>query len=312
VSIEETVPPEFARILSQIPNWADAQDLQIERLAGLTNTNYAVTVDGERFVLRVSGPNAARLGIDRELEVQALSAASKAGLAPQVVHVVLPEGHLVTRYINGRHWSLAEYRTQENLWRIVEAVKRLHALPPVEATFSPFRRVEAYAQHAQAMGVPFPSDFDHLVREMERIAQDQARDPSPWQRFCHNDLFSVNVIDDGRVRFLDWEFAGIGDLYFDLATLLYAYDSADTLPQALQEYVMACYFGRVRAEHWARLEGMRYMLMFFCAMWGLLQYGLEKQGLVQSIEGFDFLEYAENSFEAMRATWLTPNRKLSQ
>jgi hypothetical protein len=53
---------------------------------------------------------------------------------------------------------------------------------------------------------------------------------------------------------------------------------------------------------------MQYMLMFFCAMWGLLQYGLEQRGLVQSIEGFDFLEYAENSFAAMRATDLAPNR----
>lgn len=308
MSTQEAVPSEIAEIIRQIPSWAEAQDLQLERLAGLTNTNYAVTVDGERFVVRVSGPNAERLGIDRELEVQALLAASQAGLAPQVVHVMLPEGHLVTRYIDGGHWTLAEYRQRENLRRLVEAVKRLHALPPVEATFSPFRRVEAYARQAQEMGVPFPPDFDELVRNMEGIARDQARDPSPWQRFCHNDLFSVNVIDDGQVRFIDWEFSGVGDLYFDLATLFYAYDSADTLPQALQEYVMACYFGQVRAEHWARLAGMRYMLMFFCAMWGLLQYGLEQRGLVQSIEGFDFLEYAETSFAAMRATDFAPNR----
>lgn len=300
VSIRRGVLPEIAEIIGRIPDWAAVQDVQVERLAGLTNTNYAVTVDGERFVLRVSGPNAARLGIDRELEVQALLAASQAGLAPQVVHVMLPEGHLVTRYIDGRHWTLEEYRSRDNLRRLVETVKRLHALPLVEATFSPFRRVEAYARQARAMGVTFPSDFDQFGREMERIAQDQAHDPSPWQRFCHNDLFSVNVIDDGRVRFLDWEFAGAGDLYFDLATLFYAYDSPDTLPRALQEYVLACYFGQVRAEHWARLAGMQYMLMFFCAMWGLLQYGLEQQGLVQRIEGFDFLEYAENSFAAMR------------
>ncbi len=94
--------------------------------------------------------------------------------------------------------------------------------------------------------------------------------------------------------------AGVGDLYFDLATLTYAFDSENTLTPALQEYLLECYFGEVRAEHWVRLEGMRYVLMFFSAMWGRLQYGMQQEGLVRSVEGFDFLEYSEATFEAMR------------
>ena len=83
--------------------------------------------------------------------------------------------------------------------------------------------------------------------------------------------------------------------------MLYAYVSADTLPRALQEYVLECYFGEVRAENWTRLEGMSYMLMFFSAMWGLLQYGMQREGLVRVVDGFDYMEYAETTFEAMRA-----------
>jgi thiamine kinase-like enzyme len=288
-------------IIDRIPGWANAKDVQIVPLQGLTNTNFSVTVNGERFVIRISGQNATALGINRKHEIEALLAASKAGLGPEVVNFFLPEGHLVTRYIEGRHWTLVEYRTRDNLQRIVKAVKRLHALPLVEATFSPFQRVEAYAHQARAMGVPFPPDFDRLVHKMDAIKQDQARDTSHWQRFCHNDLFCVNVLDDGNVRFIDWEFAGVGDIYYDLATLFYAYDSADTLPPPLQEYVMECYFDEVHAENWHRLEGMKYMLMFFSAMWGLLQYGMQREGLVRIVEGFDFMEYANTTFKAMRA-----------
>ena len=42
-------------IIRQVPNWKETDDIQVEPLEGLTNTNYAVTVNGERFVLRVSG-----------------------------------------------------------------------------------------------------------------------------------------------------------------------------------------------------------------------------------------------------------------
>jgi thiamine kinase-like enzyme len=287
-------------IIGHIPSWADAKEIRIEDLKGLTNTNYAVTVDDERFVFRLSGKNTEQLGINRELEVEAILAASKAGIAPKLVHFILPEGHLVTEYIQGRHLTLEEYRTPNNLRRIVNTVKHLHTLPLVKAAFSPFRRVERFANQSQAMGVPFPQDFDRLLAKTAEIEQEQARDTTPWQRFCHNDLFCVNVLDDGKVRFVDWEFAGTGDIYYDLATLFYAYDSPDTLPRELQEYILACYFEEVSAENWTRLEGMKYMLMFFSAMWGMLQYGLQREGLVRDVEGFDFMEYSEATFEFMR------------
>jgi thiamine kinase-like enzyme len=299
--MRKTISREVDEIIGQIPNWTNAKDIQIEPLEGLTNVNYLVMVAGERFVIRVSGKNAVQLGINRELEAEALLAASNAGIGPQIVRFFLPEGHLVTRCINGHHWTLDEYRTRDNLRRLVETVKRLHALPLVEASFSPFRRVEAYANQTRSMKVPFPQDFDKLVHKMEVIKREQASDTYLWQRFCHNDLFWVNVLDDGNVRFIDWELAGVGDIYYDLATLLYAYDSADTLPRELQEYVLECYFGEVRAENWTRLDGMKFMLMFFSAMWGLLQYGLQRQGLVRIVDGFDFKEYAETTFDAVRA-----------
>lgn len=287
-------------IINQIPNWKDVDNIQVEPLKGLTNTNYSVKVNGERFVLRVSGQNTAYLGINRNQEIENLIAASEAGIGAQVEYYKLPEGHLVTCYINGHHLTLEEYRTHENIQRIVKVVKRLHKLPLVEAVFSPFRRVENYAKQAKSMCVPFPSDFDKMLERMNIIEKEQACDPYPWKRFCHNDLFCVNVLDDGNIRFIDWEFSGVGDLYYDLATLTYAYDSLDTLPRELQEHMLVCYFGEVRQENWTRLEGMKYMLIFFTAMWGLLQQGMQNEGRVRYVEGFDFLEYSETTFEAMR------------
>ena len=34
---------------------------------------------------------------------------------------------------------------------------------------------------------------------------------------CHNDLLTANFLHDGeRVQIIDWEYAGMGDRYFDL------------------------------------------------------------------------------------------------
>jgi len=44
-------------IIERIPGWAGRDDIKVEFLGGLTNTNYLIEVNHEKFVLRVSGGN---------------------------------------------------------------------------------------------------------------------------------------------------------------------------------------------------------------------------------------------------------------
>src|SRR5512135_3704220 len=106
---------ELNQIIARIPAWTGAKEIQVEHIAGLTNANHRITVDGERFVLRVSGQNTNRLGINRIHEAAALQAAAVAGIGPPVVAFIEPEGHLVTRWIEGRHWDASEFRTPQNV-----------------------------------------------------------------------------------------------------------------------------------------------------------------------------------------------------
>ena len=292
--LESELDPIFARL----PEWAGAEILA-ERIAGLTNANYRVTVNGEQFVLRVSGENTRQLGIDRRHEADALHNAAAQGLAPEVYALLLPEGHLVTRWVEGYHWGAAEFRTPENVRLLTGTVKRLHSLPPTGAVFSPFQRIEAYIQTARRFEVSFPADFDSALVAMRTVEVDQQRDPSDWQRFCHNDLVSVNYLYSARERritVLDWEFAGWGDLYYDLATVVYTHDNVGPIPPDLEQVMLAEYFGAVTDWHHRRLNGMKYMVMLFSGMWGLAQHGMQSAGLIPPVEGFDYLEFAQYLF----------------
>ena len=45
------------------------------------------------------------------------------------------------------------------------------------------------------------------------------------ERPCHNDLLNANFIDDGsHIRIVDWEYAGMGDVFFDLANFSINHD----------------------------------------------------------------------------------------
>ena len=291
---------ELSLIINRVPGWVGASNIQIERIAGLTNANYQITVRGERYVFRVSGQNTERLGINRHHEVAALRAAAEAGIGPQVVAFLLPEGHLVTRWIEGHHWEVAECRTPEHIRLLTETVKRIHALPPNEAIFSPFLRVATYQEIAASFSVPLPPRFDQLLETMRAVKADQEHDRSDWLYFCHNDLVAVNyliIAESQTIMVLDWEFAGLGDIYYDLATIVYTHDSEGPIPPELEDVMLDCYFGETTAFQRRRLLGMKYMLMLFTGMWGLAQHGMQQAGLIPPVDGFDYLEFAQYLFD---------------
>jgi thiamine kinase-like enzyme len=291
------MPATLESVLAQIPGWANRTDLIIEPLAGLTNCNYLVTAGGQKYVLRVGRENASRLGIDRGVEFTALQAAFRAGIGPELAHFFFPAGHMVTRFIPGRRWTLDEFRQPATLQRVAAAVKRVHSLQAIQGVFSPFQRVESYASQVRNAGLAIPADFEALRKSMDAIQARQQMDVSPWWRLCHNDLYSVNLLDDGNVRILDWEFAGMGDIYFDLAELVYAYDSDGPLPAEQEEFLLKCYFGTVTDFERQRLQDMKFMVNFFSAMWGLLHQALVLEGVVPAVVGFDYLGFARGIFD---------------
>lgn len=284
-------------IIARVPLWQGTQTVDVERIGGLTNANYRVRVDGASFVLRVSGENTSRLGIDRSHELAAIRAAAEAGIAPEVAASIQPEGHLITRWVEGHHWDVSEFRTPENVRLLTETVKRIHALPANGAEFSPFRRVTAFLETARKFQAPLPANLNEFLETMSHVEEDRQRDTSDWRRLCHNDLVCVNyLVNKQSIKVLDWEFAGMGDLYYDLATIVFTHDSDGAIPPALEDVMLESYFGEVNTFQRKRLLGMKYMLMLFTGVWGLAQYGMQTAGLIPPVEGFDYLEFAEYFF----------------
>jgi thiamine kinase-like enzyme len=98
------------------------------------------------------------------------------------------------------------------------------------------------------------------------------------------------------IKILDWEFAGLGDIFYDLATVVYTHDNVGPIPPDLEAVMLTCYFGEVTHQQHSRLDGMKYMLMLFTGMWGLVQHGMQSASLIPAVEGFDYLEFAQYLF----------------
>jgi thiamine kinase-like enzyme len=289
-------------VIGRVPLFAGRKDLHISPLGGgITNQNYRIDIGDEAFVLRIAGANTDLLGIDRENEHLASTYAAELGIAPEVLASVRPEGYLVTRFLQqARPIPPEELRQPATIRRVVEALHKIHTMPAVPWTFSPFRVVETYAETAARYGVRFPDSFEWLLGHKRQIETAFLKDPFT-PRPCHNDLLNGNFLDDGQVRILDWEYAGMGDVFFDLANFAINHDFDDQQDRFLVE----CYFGQATPARMARLKLMKVMSDFRESMWGLLQIGISQLD-------FDFRGYADKHFARMRgkiqdpgwSTWL--------
>src|SRR6266508_465074 len=233
---------------------------------GITNRNFKISLDGETVVLRIGGKDTELLGIDRRAEHAASVAAANLGIAPGVVTFVEPEGFLVTRYVEGAPVEPAWIR--ERLPEVAAILRRFHDGRPIPSRFDSFRVVEAYASTAAAYGVAVPPQYEHAKRTADEIEATRGQEPL---KPCHNDLLNANFIDDGeRIRLVDWEYAGMGDVFFDLANFSVNHELGDAEDRAL----LAAYFGEGDETHLAALRLMRFMSDFREAMWGVVQQGI--------------------------------------
>lgn len=260
---------------------------------GITNHNFKVSLDDGVYVLRIAGRDTELLGIDRGVEHEASLAAAAVGVGPEVVEFVEPEGFLVTRFIEGTIVPVERMREAETIRRVARSLRAVHAGPSLPARFSSFRVVEDYRTTAFAHGTEVPAAYAWARQIARRI--ERARGAFP-ERPCHNDLLNANFIDDGgRIRIVDWEYAGMGDPFFDLANFSINHElDADDRRQLLEAY-----FGALRAGDERALDLMRFMSDFREAMWGVVQ------SAVSEID-FDFAAYTDEHFERMQATAAEP------
>jgi thiamine kinase-like enzyme len=263
--------------------WPGRQ-LEVEPLGGgITNHNFKVVVDGEAYVLRIGGERTELLGIDRRSEEAAARTAAALGVGPDVVAFV--DGSLITRFVEGGPVAMDEQALRE----IAALLRRVHDGPAFPARFDSFRVVEVYAATAAEHGVAPPPAYAEAKETADRIERRIGDRP---EQPCHNDLLHANFIGspDG-IRIVDWEYAGMGDPFFDLAN--FAVNNG--LGADEEAELLAAYGAGSPAE----LTLMRFMSDFREAMWGVVQ-------LAVSDLDFDFAGYAEQHFERLARTAADP------
>lgn len=248
---------------------ADALDISVDAVLscepikhGLTNESWLVRTRQDDVVVRVSNTAEQALQIDRQSEALVLAAVGEAGIGPQVILCDPARRVLITRYL-GDTWTEADAVHEDNIERLGQLFRRLHRVPPPAGV----RRVElndtleGYFRTLQERGMQ-PALITKSLRERALQVALKLRENSA-ATLCHNDVHHLNVTDDGRLRLIDWEYAGVGQRLFDLASVC-VYHQYDKMQR---EQLLGAYTSLTELTTWHRLELACWLFDYVRDLW---------------------------------------------
>ena len=179
--------------------------------------------------------------------------------------------------------------------RVMDSLRRIHESgADLPASFDSFRIVEDYRETAASRGAEIPAAYEQAhgrAREIESVLSGPKHDPVP----CHNDLLAGNFLRGSeRIWIVDWEYAGMGDRYFDLGN----FAVNNELDAEGEAALLVAYFeAPASGRRLASLRLMRFMSDFREAMWGVVQ-----QSISELEREADFVAYANRHFDRKRTT----------
>jgi thiamine kinase-like enzyme len=253
---------------------------------GITNRNFRARFGGRDYVIRLPGKDTSLLGIDRSAERQANECAAALGVAPAVAAMLDDPQALVTGFVQGEQMTAEMLREPGALAEVARSMRSVHESgSTVPSRFDSFRLVEEYAATAAERGVELPAAYAAAHGRSQAI-EAALEGPEHQPVLCHNDLLAGNFLRGGRIWLVDWEYAGMGDRYFDLANFAVNNELNAAQQQAFLDFY---WHDDPPADSLADLKRMMFMSDFREAMWGVVQSGI-------SDLDFDFDDYAAKHF----------------
>jgi thiamine kinase-like enzyme len=236
-------------------------------VGGANNRNYVVACKGAKYALRIANAQNERFAVDRASALQAQRDAAAGGLAPPVFAAKLPEGHILSGFVEGKTLLGAEeLRDREVLETVGRNLRALHALPTSIRAFSPFGDIRLWARLAREDGTELPPDHDELLATVDRVEAALGAAGLPAV-FCHNDTVPQNFILSGpELRIVDWDYAGRGWACFELASFAATAD----LDEDLQEVLLRSYDAETNDCQRATIQLLRFVAAMREASWALM------------------------------------------
>lgn len=264
---------------------------------GLAHVTYAVsTENGDRYVVKFLTQEMDDFGLMIPIDdlIANTAAAGESGVGARVVQALPETPALVLEFIDGRTLDTPDLAQADYIPRISRALRDLHAkAPPMRNATVIWKFLGDYLVLIDKHALKCPPgilEWLPTVRRIQAALAVNALRPVP----SNNDLLAKNVMDDGRIRIIDYDFSGMNDPMFDVGDLAM---EGDYDPDQIR---VACeaYFGAHDQVQYARASLFGIAAQY---TWTLLFVAMDALLSDAPAEGFDYWREASSRWEWTRA-----------
>jgi thiamine kinase-like enzyme/choline kinase len=208
-------------LISEVLEIGQDQIKNIEKLGGLTNNNYKVTISGRDYVARIPGLGTEKF-IDRSNEKINSEIAYSIGLDSRSLYFNDMTGLKIVEFIpDAETLNAATAKREANMELIAAALRTLHQSgESFHQDFNPFNEIEHYERLLLAEnGRPY-DDYQQL-KTLFMPLKDALRQLGMSITPCHLDTLPENFIKSGdkKLFLIDWEYSGNYDYLWDVAAV---------------------------------------------------------------------------------------------
>lgn len=227
------------------------QDISPLEFQGFSNTNYLLTTSTNNYIIRVFKEE-----MDRKFEFKMQLKAYKKGFAPKPLLLDEKNSLMISHYQEGSH---KKSHHKKDIKTLAHVVQKIHKFK----TYNKFHTLHKI--FVATLRKNKNSNIKQVLKNLVQFKKDYV--------LCHNDLNPKNIIYSSDIKIIDWEFTGINDRYFELATLIVEHN----FNKKNEQYFLQCYFKTGSKFDAKKLYTYKILYLSFCAHWfAKKDYNLEK------------------------------------
>jgi thiamine kinase-like enzyme len=217
---------------------------------GYCNNNYKLSTSNQTYLIREFKNN----DINRSLEFKIQKSTYHKNIAPQPFFLNQDNSFMVTDFIDGIHKIKL---TNIELIKLVQKVKKLHL---IKIKMKEHNLKKDFIFYIQTL-----KDKDSKL-----LIKQSLKELFKLKRFkkelvlTHHDLNPKNIIfTKNSIKIIDWEYAGVNDLFFDLASLCYEFN----LSRKEEQLLLKVYFKKVNKKDIHKLNSYKIIYKNLCLLW---------------------------------------------
>lgn len=252
---------------------------------GGTNTSFFVSYNSEEYVLRIASNNSGILRIDRNAEALATRMASNDRIGLRLYYFDKQNGDMITHFSSGHIPSTNELKDINNLDKLITQLKKLHCRQ-IKHIFDPIMDIEKRTDRIEE--IQELRDQKKYIRAMELYTKIKDKFHCNEQKYwglCHNDPSNFNMLLGQELKLIDYEFAGMGNVFYDIACICGLWNKSE------QVIFLEKYFGNIEKCYFDYIKYYTILELIWNGTWAYIKH------LEENLIRINYLKWGNEQFE---------------